>query len=323
MQNNQNFLLSEDELRSFHENGYIGPFKLYEPEEMVERMKHLRAQLLDNRKSIYYGGQGISGVTNISNYDRHLDVDFLAEHICRKEIVDRIASIFGPDLLCWRSEFFPKYPGDEGTDWHQAGSFANVTASKKKQIVWPENAPFRGALTVWTAFTEATIENGCMQFIPGTHKTMFYDENKTLTYDANSINKMEKDGIKRGFFGYDYRQLQIDPDWKPDESKAVSMVMRPGEFFMFTSTLLHASHPHSGKTNNMRLGYAARYIPTYVEVYPDSTTLEEFGGTGSLDKYGAVLVAGENKYTHNRIATHTTTGKAFETRTWNEYASVS
>jgi non-heme Fe2+,alpha-ketoglutarate-dependent halogenase len=306
-----NFSLSAEELKNFHENGFAGPFTLYEPEEMEAKLKKLRPQLMDNRKSIYYGGEGISGVTNISNYDRHLDIDFLADHICRAEIVDRVASIFGPDLFCWRSEFFPKYPGDEGTDWHQAGSFANVAAAKKKQIEWPENAPYRGTLTVWTAFTEATIDNGCMQFIPGTHKTMFYDENKTLEYDANNINKLEKDGVKRGFFGYDYRQLQIDPNWKPDESQAVSMVMKPGQFFIFTSTLLHASHPHSGKTKNMRLGYAARYVPTYVKIYPHSDKLEEFGGKGSLEKYGAVLVSGEDKYNYSKIATKTTTGKPF------------
>ena len=234
----QNFLLSEEELKNFHENGFAGPFTLYEPEEMEEKLKRLRPQLIDNRNAIYKGDDGISGVTNISNYDRHLDNEILADHICRREIVDRVASIFGPDLLCWRTEFFPKYPGDEGTDWHQAGSFANVAASKKKQIEWPENSPFKGTLTVWTAFTEATIDNGCMQFIPGTHKTMFYDENKSLEYDANLVNKLEKDGVKRGFFGYDYRQLQIDPNWKPDESKAVSMIMKPGQFFIFTSTLL-------------------------------------------------------------------------------------
>ena len=66
----------------------------------------------------------------------------------------------------------------------------------------------------------------------------------------------------------------------------------------------------------MRLGYAARYVPTYVKVYPHSTTLEEFGGKGSLEKYGAVLVSGENKYTDNKIAMHTTTGKLFMPRIW-------
>ena len=79
-----------------------------------------------------------------------------------------------------------------------------------------------------------------------------------MSYDPDRINKERKDGVVRGFFGYDYRALQVDPDWKPDESKAVSMVMKPGEAVLFCSTLMHASHPHKGKTDQMRLGFASR-----------------------------------------------------------------
>lgn len=305
------FALSPEELQGFHERGYAGPFTLYEPEEMERAFKGLRLQLLDARKAIYKSDGAISGVTNLSNYDRHFDVPFLADHIARPEIVDRLVSILGPDVLCWRTEFFPKYPGDEGTDWHQAGTFANVDSAKKPQIEWPEGSGGRGTITVWTAFTESTVENGCMQVIPGTHRTIYYDESKKMEYDASRINQMDKGGTRRGFFGYDYRQLQVDPDWRPDESKAVSMVMRPGQFIIFWSTLLHASHPHSGTTSNMRLGFAARYVPTTVKVYPDRTSLSEFGGTADLDQYGVVVVSGENHNPHNKVATAMTQGRPF------------
>ena len=312
----QSFSLSKEELAEFHHNGILGPFTVYEAEEMTALFNSIRPSLLDNRKAIYKGNEGISGVTNISNYDRHLDIDVLSEHICRRQIVDRVASILGPDLLCWRTEFFPKYRGDEGTDWHQAGTFANVTSTKTPQIEWPEGSNGRGTITVWTAFTESTIENGCMQVIPGTHTTIYYDETKKMEYDSQKINQLDKDGIQRGFFGYDYRQLQVDPNWRPDESKARSLVMKPGQCIIFWSTLLHASHPHRGLTDKMRLGYAARYVPTKVKVYPYSTNLDEFGGKASLENYGAVLVAGENAYTHNRILEKNVHGKRFSTRVW-------
>jgi non-haem Fe2+, alpha-ketoglutarate-dependent halogenase len=306
--------LSADELAQFHRDGYIGPFDLYSPDEMESNLRALRPKLLNTKTSIYAGDQAISGSTNLANYDRHLDVDFLAEHITRPEIVDRVASILGPDVLCWRSEFFPKYPGDEGTDWHQADNFSNVAGSKHPQIVWPEDAEFGGTITVWTAFTEASIDMGCLQFIPGSHKTMNYDESKSMTYDADAINKVDKNGIRRGFFGYDYRQLQKDPDWSPDEANAVSQVMRQGQFIIFWSTLMHASHPHSGKTDDMRLGYAGRYLPTSVRVYPYSDRLEEFGGSASLEKFGNVLVSGQDSFGHNRFASAIRSGRPFEAR---------
>jgi non-haem Fe2+, alpha-ketoglutarate-dependent halogenase len=307
------FALTPEERASFEERGYFGPFKVYEIEEMQRRWGVERLRLMDRSNAVYQDEAAQSGNTNISNYDRHLDSQFLADHVCRPEIVGRVASVLGPDVLCWRSEFFPKYPGDEGTDWHQADTFAN--ASGVPQILWPdEHKDFGGTITVWTAFTEANEDNGCLQFIPGTHTRMNYDETKKMHYTPDSINQKDKGGVRRGFFGYDYRELQVDPDFKPDESQAVSMVMRPGEAIMFWSTLMHASWPHSAKTDEMRLGFAGRYVPTSVRVYPDTEQIEEYGGTVSLDRYGAVLVGGQNRYDHNRMVTQTTLGHPFTTR---------
>ncbi|MEV6603530.1 chlorinating enzyme [Kutzneria sp. NPDC051319] len=308
------FSLTPDELRRFHCDGFIGPFDLYGEDEMEQNLRRLRPKLLNTKRAVYGQGAAMAGVTNLANYDRHLDVEFLARHIGRPEIVDRVTSILGPDVLCWRSEFFPKYPGDEGTDWHQADNFANVAGSKKPQIEWPTDSMFGGTITVWAAFTPATVENGCLQFIPGTHDVMNYDESKTMDYAPVTINNKEKVGVRRGFFGYDYRQLQKDPDWAPDESAAVSQVMRQGQFIIFWSTLMHASHPHSGLTDQMRLGFAARYLPTSVRVYPYSNGLEEFGGTASLDGFGNVLVAGADTFGHNRFKQETVDGFTFPVR---------
>ncbi|MEU2738034.1 chlorinating enzyme [Streptomyces sp. NPDC007095] len=307
-----NYALSTQELEQFQRDGFIGPFDVYEPAEMEQALQAMRPKLIDSRQGVYHQGDALSGTTNLASYDRHLDVDFLARHVSRPEIVDRVTSALGPDALCWRTEFFPKYPGDEGTDWHQADNFANV--GKHPQIVWPEDAGFGGALTVWTAFTDSVIENGCLQFIPGSHKTMNYDENKVIEYDADRINQSVKNGVRRGFYGYDYRQLQKDPNWSPDESKAKSMVMRQGQAIMFWSTLMHASHPHSGVTDKMRLGFTARYVPTAVQVYPHQDTLAEYGVEVSLEKWGCVLVSGKDDYGHNRFVDRTINGTPFELR---------
>ncbi|MFD5843305.1 chlorinating enzyme [Streptomyces chartreusis] len=303
------FALSDQDREAFWQQGFI-TFKVLEEEEMERAWRTERLALMDRSNAIYTEDWAVSGNTNISNYDRHLDNDFLADLIMNPRITDRVASVLGEDVLCWRTEFFPKYPGDEGTDWHQADTFAN--ASGKPQILWPQDSEFGGTITVWTAFTEATVDNGCLQFIPGSYTKMNYDETKVMEYSPERINQQTKQGMRRGFFGYDYRQLQIDPDFTPDESQAVPMVLRPGEAAMFWSTLMHASYPHSGKTDAMRLGFASRFVPTSTHIYPDTDVVEEYGGKVSLERYGAVLVSGENRYEHNRIATHTTTGHPFQ-----------
>jgi non-heme Fe2+,alpha-ketoglutarate-dependent halogenase len=303
------FDLSDEELRKFHEQGYIGPFTLWSPEEMNARWSKVRRQLFDRTHAAYPIDEAISGANNIANYDRHLDVPYLGEHICRPEIVHRVRSILGWDLLCWRTEFFPKYPGDEGTDWHQADTFAN--ASGKPQIIWPEDSEFGGTITVWSAFTEASQKTACLKFIPGTHKNRYYDETKGMTYNPAKNTNVEKDGMRRGFFGYDYRELQIDPNWKPEEEKAVSMEMKAGQFIIFWSTLMHASYPHAGETDQMRVGFASRYVPSRVRIYPDTEWVEEYGGSIPLANYGAVQVNGRDEFGYNKIRDKNLRGEPF------------
>ncbi|TQV81086.1 chlorinating enzyme [Aliikangiella coralliicola] len=295
--------LSEDELAAFRKNGYIGPFDLYSPEEIGETYKKLRPQMFDREFAVY----DLDHTSLLAGYDRHLDIDFFSQHIMQRRILDKLESILGPDILCWRSELFPKYPGDEGTDWHQADTFAH--ASGAPQIEWP-SSEFGGAVTVWTAVTEANEENGCLRFIPGTQEEMFYDESKEMAYKPEEVNKLEKDGIKRGFFGYDYRNLQKDPSFVPDESAAASITMKAGQFVIFWSTLMHSSFPNT-TTNKTRLGFTARYVPTCVKVYPDTDTVDEYGTVLSLEKYGTVLVSGEDDYQHNKILNSNTRGYVF------------
>jgi non-heme Fe2+,alpha-ketoglutarate-dependent halogenase len=301
------FALTDAEQAFFETNGYVGPFTLYQPEEMEQIWNKARRQVFDRSHAIYDIDMH-SGPNNIANYDRHLDVPFLAQHVARPEIVNKLKSALGPDILCWRTEFFPKYGGDEGTDWHQADTFA--MASGKPQIIWPETG-FGGTVTVWTAFTEASEKTACLKFQPGTHKKMLYDEMKKMTYDLNRVNRTIKDGVRSGFFGYAYEELLIDPNVKPEESKKVTIPMKAGQFVMFWSTLCHASNPNDADENVLRLGFASRYVPPYVKIYPDTTMIEEYGAALSLDKYGAVLVAGKDNYGINRLLKSTTRGTPF------------
>ncbi|ELV2783874.1 chlorinating enzyme [Enterobacter cloacae] len=305
-----NIHLSEEELANFHKNGYIGPITIYSPEEMAEIWSTVRRQLPD-RSSAAYPSDSYGAATNISNYDRHLDINKLSQHVTNPKIVAPVSDILGDDVLCWRTEFFPKYPGDEGTDWHQADTFAN--ASGKPQILWPgetEDQFGKGTLTVWTAFTDSTIENGCLEIMPGTHHKMNYDEKKSMQYQSDIINNIEKEGKSRGFFGYDYRDLQIDPDWHPDEKQAVPLEMKAGQCVIFWSTLMHASYPNiSDKI--YRMGFATRYAPSFVDIYPNTDHVHEYGGNIPLDKFGCVIVAGQSRNTNNRIATHNLLGNPF------------
>jgi non-haem Fe2+, alpha-ketoglutarate-dependent halogenase len=288
------FHLTSEQQAQFRRDGYIGPFDLHDRDSMREKYNSLRADLYDREYAIY----DLPNDSPLVGYDRHLDIDFFSMHIEHPRIVDKVVSILGPNVCCWRSETFPKYPGDEGTDWHQADTFGH--ASGTPQIRWPQHSTFGGAITVWTALTAATEETGCLRFIPGTHEEMHYDESIGMSFDPNSVNVIEKGGVRRGFFGYDYRNLQKDADFVPDEGSAVSIVMEPGQFVIFWSTLMHASLPNV-TLRDTRIGFAARYVPCDVVVYPDTDLVEEYGSELKLNKYGVVVVAGTGNSANREV----------------------
>lgn len=266
----------------FDENGYIGPFTICEPEHTAALWKKLRAQLQNKKKAIYRD--------NKMNYDRHLDIKILSDIVSHPSIVQRVQRILGPNVLCWRTEWFPKYPGDEATAWHQAESFVAFEGESKLVPTQPHAGSWE--LTVWFAFTDATRDTACLKVIPRTHRTWFFDEHRNVPYDPQST---------AGFYGYDFEKLKIDPGWKPDESQALHFEMRAGQVLMFTSRCLHGSEANI-TNDQLRMGLAIRYVPTDVRVYPNHVDhYTHFGEVFPLDNYAAMLVAGEDTFAHNRI----------------------
>jgi chlorinating enzyme len=271
----------------FDQNGYIGPFTIYEPEIADAMWKKVRVRLLNKKNAIYRD--------NKMNYDRHLDIKALSDIVSHPDIVRRVQSILGPNILCWRTEWFPKYPGDEGTAWHQAESFVAFEGESKLVPTRPHASSWE--MTVWFAFTEVSRQMGCLKVVPNTHRTWFFDEHRNVPYDPETTMK----GTGAGFYGYDFEKLKIDPDWRPDESQALHFEMEAGQAFMFTSRCLHGSEPNITK-DRTRMGLAIRYVPTDVRIYPKHDGhYTHFGEVFTLESYAAMLVAGEDTFAHNKI----------------------
>ena len=110
--NIEDYGLTDEEIDFFFKNGYVKPFKVYEPEEMDAAWKQVRLQTLDRKYAVYSDNTLSNGkANNLANYDRHLDIPFLSGHVCNPKIVHKIRSLMGPNLLCWKSEFLKKFFG--------------------------------------------------------------------------------------------------------------------------------------------------------------------------------------------------------------------
>ncbi len=286
------FSLSDTERARFERDGFIGPFSLFEPEQMAELWTRVQRGLMDSTHAAYPDSR--------LNFDRHLDLPDLWEMARRPEVADRVQSIFADAALCWRSSWFPKKPGAEGTNWHQTEAFVEFEGTAKLIPTQRPAGALANELTAWVAFTDSTADNGCLQFIPGSQVRLNFDEVKNVQFRPEQVDTRPQEGIKRGFYGYDYSELKFDPNWSPDENQAVNMTMKAGQFVIFTSRCLHASLPNT-TTNDTRLGYAMRYCASHVQVYPERDRFNFFGEDFPLDRYGCVLVAGQDQHRHNRM----------------------
>ena len=186
------------------------------------------------------------------NRKPHLLLTWLNELIRDPRILDRVEDILGPNILCWGSGFFTKNAHDPGrVTWHQDATY------------WGLSEP--DIVTAWLAFTPSTRENGCMRVVPGTHTLQQLPHRETFAADNL---------LSRG------QEIAVDVD----ESKAVDIVLAPGQMSLHHVLLVHGSEPNS--SDHRRIGFAIRYVPTYVRQLTgvrDSATLVR--GTDEHDNF--------------------------------------
>lgn len=257
------YRLSEDEIRTFYEDGFIGPFDAFSEQEMLA----MRPQLMEATTSVspIYGFH--------TPRDRHLDMPVVMQLMTNPKIVERAAQILGPDVNCWRSQFFHKPAGTgQRIQWHQTSTFMvddyidpALEPVDRNEMFW---------LSIWIAFDDATIENGCMQFLPGTHDRM----------------RTVKLGGDEGFYNVKYQlEEEIDPD------KIVDMEVKRGQFIIFTERCLHGSPPN--KSDKDRFAFTYLLTRPDVAVYPGKAYHRSYynGGKFHLDRWGVVTLRGEDR----------------------------
>ena len=90
----------------------------------------------------------------------------------RDDVLDRLTDLIGPELDCFLSQFIFKNPGAWGQPWHQDSWY------------FPFD-PARPITGVWLAVTQATLENGCLHVLPGSHREPVHDHVPDRRPDAN------------------------------------------------------------------------------------------------------------------------------------------
>jgi len=171
----------------------------------------------------------------------HLLFTWLADLVRNEKIVDAIEDLYGSDLLCWTTNFFIKEAANPAfVSWHQDSTY------------WGLDRP--DVVTAWVALTPSNKANGAMDYIPGSHTKDQIPHRDTFAKD-NLLTRGQEIAVE------------------VDKSKAVAIELQPGEISLHHVRLVHGSAPNP--TNDRRIGFAIRYIPTSVKQVAgeDSATL--------------------------------------------------
>lgn len=172
----------------------------------------------------------------------HLLFPWLDELVRNPDILDVVERVLGPDILVWQTAFFIKEAHDDAfVTWHQDSTYWGLSE--------PE------VVTAWVALSSSTVQSGCVRVIPGTHR--FDQVPHVETAAANNL-------LTRG------QEVAVEVC----ESDAVAMPLRPGEMSLHHIRTFHNSEPN--RSNDRRIGFAIRYIPTHVRqlhVHDDTATL--------------------------------------------------
>jgi non-haem Fe2+, alpha-ketoglutarate-dependent halogenase len=224
-------MLTTAQVEQYREEGFVSPVRVMSEAAAGEYRRRLEA--FEATSGGPLGGD--------LRHKSHLLFTWLAELVRHDRILDAIEDLYGPDLLCWSTNFFIKEKANPAfVSWHQDSTY------------WGLSKP--DVVSAWIAFTSAHSGNGAMQVIPGSHKVDQIPHRDT--FDKHNL-------LTRG------QEVAVDVD----ESKAVTITLEPGEMSLHHVRLVHGSPPNT--SDDRRIGFAIRYVPTSVSQIAgeDSATL--------------------------------------------------
>jgi phytanoyl-CoA hydroxylase len=234
--------------------------------------RRLVAAVRAEATAICRGDRGaIEGVTpaadDATDLRRYLCIHFphklspLVRDVARlPAIVERLTGVVGPNVKLVQSMLFIKSEIMPGQDWHQDESHIPTRD--------------RSLTAVWIALDDATVDNGCLWIIPGSHR-------RSVLYPVGETTDARFDGTKRAV-RFPHR-----------EDDAVPVELRAGAALVFDGHLLHRSLP-----NRSRGGLRRALVTHYMSA---ESLLPWFPPTGedtmaTADHRDVLLVAGEDPY---------------------------
>jgi phytanoyl-CoA hydroxylase len=184
------------------------------------------------------------------------------EAVTNPRIVEGLTAVIGPNVKAMQSMLFIKSEGKPGQAWHQDEYFIPTRD--------------RSLTAVWIALDDATVENGCLWVLPGSHR-------RGVLYRTHPQTDPRFDCTVEAY-EFPYR-----------DDEAVPVEIPAGTALIFNGYLLHRSLENSGR-HGYRRALANHYMSA--ESLLPWRPPREGEHMGMVDYRDIVMVAGEDPYAY-------------------------
>jgi len=170
-----NYELTQEQVQSYRDNGFIVIDNFLSPDEL-ENWRSVVMNAVNNRAGVKMPGKELKtgeddGINDDTEYfgkvfDQLINLWQTDEGVKKLMLDERIgqmaARLAGVDgIRIWHDQALFKRPWANPTAWHLDTPFWSFSD--------------RNALSIWVALDDATYENGCLYFIPGSYHTTRFD----------------------------------------------------------------------------------------------------------------------------------------------------
>jgi len=213
-------LLSEAQVQAYERDGFVFPVDVLSAAQVRAHRQELEAWERARGAAIDFPEKSKSYL--LFNW-----ADQLVHH---PRILDAVEDLIGPDILVYHSTLFLKEAHTPAfVRWHQDSTHFYLQPHLH--------------VTAWVALSEASVQAGCMQALPGSHRwgALEHDDKPE---PMNMIRRGQ--GISGRF----------------DQAQGQFMPVGAGQMSLHHTDLVHASGGND--SDDRRIGYAISYIPAHV-----------------------------------------------------------
>ena len=143
--------LSVDDISRYQKDGVVAPITVMQPSVANDLRRRLESA--ENSFPELIGPE--------KRNNAHYILACLDEIVHRKEILDAVECLIGPDIVLTNTVLFIKEPNSlHHVTYHQDATYMGLE---------PQTS-----LTAWIALTPSTSENGCVAMVPSSHLNGIY-----------------------------------------------------------------------------------------------------------------------------------------------------